>query len=74
MWNDTDIQRVSHLFKMKTSAFLDAYLVQDKAEQAKTDLKKISTSNANNLKLIALLRSNPRRLLATLLVSNNFIS
>ena len=29
MWNDTDIQRVSHLFKMKTSAFLDAYLVQD---------------------------------------------
>jgi Fe-S-cluster containining protein len=29
MWNETDIQRVSHLFKMKTSAFLDAYLVQD---------------------------------------------
>jgi Fe-S-cluster containining protein len=29
IWNDTDIQRVSHLFKMKTSAFLDAYLVQD---------------------------------------------
>ena len=41
---------------------------------SKTDLKKISTSNANNLKLIALLRSNPRRLLATLLVSNNFIN
>ena len=41
---------------------------------SKTDLKKISSSNANNLKLIALLRSNPRRLLATLLVSNNFIN
>jgi len=29
MWNETDIQRVAHLFKMKVSAFLDAYLVQD---------------------------------------------
>lgn len=41
---------------------------------SKTDLKKISSSNIKNLKLIALLRSNPRRLLATLLVSNNFIN
>jgi len=41
---------------------------------SKTDLKKISSSNARNLKLIALLRANPRRLLATLLVSNNFIN
>ena len=41
---------------------------------SKSDLKKISSSNVNNLKLIALLRSNPRRLLATLLVSNNFIN
>jgi Fe-S-cluster containining protein len=29
MWNETDIQRVAHLFKMKVSTFLDAYLVQD---------------------------------------------
>ncbi|MBT4231935.1 MAG: DUF21 domain-containing protein, partial [Flavobacteriaceae bacterium] len=36
---------------------------------SKTDLKKISSSNARSLKLIALLRANPRRLLATLLVS-----
>ena len=41
---------------------------------SKTDLKKISSSNIKNLKIIALLRSNPRRLLATLLVSNNFIN
>ena len=41
---------------------------------SKTDLKKISSSNARSLKLIALLRANPRRLLATLLVSNNFIN
>ena len=41
---------------------------------SKTDLKKISSSNARNIKLIALLRANPRRLLATLLVSNNFIN
>ena len=41
---------------------------------SKTDLKKISSSNARNLKLIAILRANPRRLLATLLVSNNFIN
>ena len=41
---------------------------------SKTDLKKISSSNIKNLKLIALLRSKPRRLLATLLVSNNFIN
>ena len=41
---------------------------------SKSDLKKISSSNVKNLKLIALLRSNPRRLLATLLVSNNFIN
>ena len=41
---------------------------------SKTDLKKISSSDARNLKLIALLRANPRRLLATLLVSNNFIN
>ena len=41
---------------------------------SKTDLKKISSSNAKSLKLIALLRANPRRLLATLLVSNNFIN
>ena len=41
---------------------------------SKTDLKKISSSNARNLKLIALLRAKPRRLLATLLVSNNFIN
>ena len=41
---------------------------------SKSDLKKISSSNVKNLKLIALLRSNPRRLLSTLLVSNNFIN
>ena len=41
---------------------------------SKTDLKKISSSNIRNIKLIALLRSKPRRLLATLLVSNNFIN
>ena len=41
---------------------------------SKTDLKKISSSDARSLKLIALLRANPRRLLATLLVSNNFIN
>ena len=41
---------------------------------SKTDLKKISSSNIKNIKLIALLRSKPRRLLATLLVSNNFIN
>ena len=41
---------------------------------SKTDLKKISSSNAKNLKLISFLRSDPRRLLATLLVSNNFIN
>lgn len=41
---------------------------------SKTDLKKISSSNIKNIKLIALLRSEPRRLLATLLVSNNFIN
>ena len=41
---------------------------------SKTDLKKISSSNARNLKLIVILRSNPRRLLATLLVSNNFMN
>ncbi len=41
---------------------------------SKTDLKKISSSNIKNLKLISLLRSKPRRLLATLLVSNNFIN
>lgn len=29
MWNETDIQRVAHLFKMKVSTFLDTYLVQD---------------------------------------------
>ena len=41
---------------------------------SKTDLKKISSSNSKNLKLISFLRSDPRRLLATLLVSNNFIN
>ena len=41
---------------------------------SKTDLKKISSSNTKNLKLISFLRSDPRRLLATLLVSNNFIN
>ena len=41
---------------------------------SKTDLKKISSSNAKNLKLISFLRSDPRILLATLLVSNNFIN
>ena len=41
---------------------------------SKTDLKKISSSNIKNIKLIALIRSEPRRLLATLLVSNNFIN
>jgi uncharacterized protein len=29
MWNETDIQRVAKLFKLKVSQFLDQYLIQD---------------------------------------------
>jgi Fe-S-cluster containining protein len=29
MWNETDIQRVAHLLKMKVSQFLDQYLIKD---------------------------------------------
>jgi hypothetical protein len=29
MWNETDIQRVAHLLKMKVAQFLDQYLIQD---------------------------------------------
>jgi Fe-S-cluster containining protein len=29
MWNETDIQRVAKLFKLKVSQFLDQYLIKD---------------------------------------------
>ena len=39
-----------------------------------TEIKKASNSKSRSLKLISILRNNPRRLLAVLLVSNNFIN
>ena len=39
-----------------------------------TEIKKASNSKSRSLKLISTLRNNPRRLLAVLLVSNNFIN
>jgi putative hemolysin len=39
-----------------------------------TKIKKAANSNSRSLKLISTLRNNPRRLLAVLLVSNNFIN
>lgn len=41
---------------------------------SETDLRKISSSKNKNLRLVNTLRNNPRRLLATILVSNNFIN